>query len=279
MLLKDTKTDQGRWCSHACACRVSALSSACTRWMWCRTSSIGISGFVLTIAGRIFRCPAFTSSPSSVFRWTPDFCTDMHTSRYSKKARADTHSHGLPKKWRESVRRRFAETNCRYEASAAAASWQANDGGRQRKTACPLLYRYRLTHTARSLACPLLTLSSSAPSFSNCIFRSDGAPCARPLPPSSDRSAGQRNQTSHITVLARPVCQFVRVIDPPSPAGFLMIAHLSRLASFSDIFGAWFGVWDWIHSHTPPRTRSPSSPPSFHTLSLSPEFTSVWWSV
>ena len=90
MLLKDTKTDQGRWCSHACACRVSALSSACTRWMWCRTSSIGISGFVLTIAGRIFRCPAFTSSPSSVFRWTPDFCTDMHTSRYSKKARADT---------------------------------------------------------------------------------------------------------------------------------------------------------------------------------------------
>jgi hypothetical protein len=37
---------------------VSALSSACTRWMWCRTSSIGISGFVLTIAGRIFRCPA-----------------------------------------------------------------------------------------------------------------------------------------------------------------------------------------------------------------------------
>jgi len=103
MLLKDTKTDQGRWCSHACACRVSALSSACTRWMWCRTSSIGISGFVLTIAGRIFRCPAFTSSPSSVFRWTRDFCTD--TSRYSKKARADTHSHGLPKKWRESVRR------------------------------------------------------------------------------------------------------------------------------------------------------------------------------
>jgi len=29
---------------------------------------------------------------------------------------------------------------------------QANDGGRQRKTACPLLYRYRLTHTYCSLA-------------------------------------------------------------------------------------------------------------------------------
>ena len=67
------------------------------------------------------------------------------------------------------------------------------------------------THTARSLACPLLTLSSSARSFSNGIFRSDGAPCARPLLPSSDRSAGQRNQPSHSTVLARSVCPFVCV--------------------------------------------------------------------
>jgi hypothetical protein len=74
---------------------------------------------------------------------------------------------------------------CRYgQASAEAASWRANDGGRQRKTACPLLYRYRLTHTYYSLACPLLTLSSSARSFSNGIFRSDGAPCTRPLLPS-----------------------------------------------------------------------------------------------
>ena len=67
------------------------------------------------------------------------------------------------------------------------------------------------THTARSLACPLLTLFSSARSFSNGIFRSDGAPCARPLLPSSDRSAGQSNQPSHSTVLARPVCLFVCV--------------------------------------------------------------------
>ena len=36
-------------------------------------------------------------------------------------------------------------------------------------------------------------------------------PCARPLLPSSDRSAGQRNQPSHSTVLARPVCPFVCV--------------------------------------------------------------------
>jgi hypothetical protein len=33
------------------------------------------------------------------------------------------------------------------------------------------------THTARSLACPLLTLSSARP-FSNCIFRSNGAPAS-----------------------------------------------------------------------------------------------------
>jgi hypothetical protein len=38
------------------------------------------------------------------------------------------------------------------------------------------------THTARSLACPLLTLSSARP-FSNGIFRSDGAPAY--LPPAS----------------------------------------------------------------------------------------------
>jgi hypothetical protein len=38
------------------------------------------------------------------------------------------------------------------------------------------------THTARSLACPLLTLSSGRP-FSNSIFRSNGAPAS--LPPAS----------------------------------------------------------------------------------------------
>jgi hypothetical protein len=44
-------------------------------------------------------------------------------------------------------------TNCRYgEAQAAAASWRAHDGRRQRGTACPHLYRYRLTHTYCSLA-------------------------------------------------------------------------------------------------------------------------------
>jgi hypothetical protein len=38
------------------------------------------------------------------------------------------------------------------EAQAAAASWRAHDGRRQRGTACPHLYRYRLSHTYCSLA-------------------------------------------------------------------------------------------------------------------------------
>ena len=47
-----------------------------------------------------------------------------------------------------------------------------------------------------------------------------------------------------------------------------MSAHLSRLRLFQRHLRSlvWVGVcvWDWIHSHTPPRTRSPSSrPPPF----------------
>ena len=42
---------------------------------------------------------------------------------------------------------------CNYgEAQSAGASWRAHDGRRQRGTACPHLYRYRLTHTYCSLA-------------------------------------------------------------------------------------------------------------------------------
>jgi hypothetical protein len=49
-----------------------------------------------------------------------------------------------------------------------------------------------------------------------------------------------------------------------------MSAHLSRLRLFQrhlrSLVWAWVWVWDWIHSHAPPRTRSPSSrhPPFTH---------------
>ena len=45
------------------------------------------------------------------------------------------------------------EVELRYgQAQAAAASWRAHDGRRQRGTACPHLFRYHLTHTYCSLA-------------------------------------------------------------------------------------------------------------------------------
>ena len=47
------------------------------------------------------------------------------------------------------------------------------------------------THAARSLACPLLTLSSARP-FSNCIFRSDVATDS--LPPTSSGGGSRRGQ-------------------------------------------------------------------------------------
>jgi len=56
-------------------------------------------------------------------------------------------------------------TSVRYgEARSAAASCWAHDSGRQRRTACPLLYRYCLIHTYCSLArLPLTDLFVGAP--------------------------------------------------------------------------------------------------------------------
>ena len=139
------------------------------------------------------------------------------------------------------------------------------------------------THTARSLACPLLTLSSPARSFPNGIFRYDGAPCGRPLLPCSDRSAGQRNQPSHSTVLARPVCLFVRVSAASFPCRFpdertpIEATPLSATSTELGLgWGLGLGLDSLSHSSSP--ALSFFSPPSFHTLSLSPAFTSVWWS-
>jgi hypothetical protein len=63
-----------------------------------------------------------------------------------------------------------------------------------------------------------------------------------------------------------------------SPAGLSTLVY----ASFSDICGAWFGFGLGVgigFTGTLLLARAPLfSPPSFHTLSLSPAFTSVWWS-
>jgi len=96
--------------------------------------------------------------------------------------------------------------------------------------------------------------------------------CVLALPPSPARAPCSHPQTGPpdsatspvIVLYSRALCARLCVLAlPPFPAGFLMSAHLSRLRLFQRHprslvwVGVW--VWDWIHSHTPPRTRSPSS--------------------
>ena len=109
---------------------------------------------------------------------------------------------------------------------------------------------------------PRRALSPTA--FSGPMARPARAPCSHPQPGPPDSA------TSPVIVLySRALCACLCVLAlPPSPAGFPMSAHLSRLRLFQRHLRSlvWVGVcvWDWIHSHTPPRTRSPSSrPPPF----------------
>jgi hypothetical protein len=86
----------------------------------------------------------------------------------------------------------YDTTNCRYgEAAAAAASWRAHDGRRQRGTACPHLYRYRLRHIllARSPApySPFRRRAHSPTAFSGPMARPPPSP---PRPPPSHMHAG-----------------------------------------------------------------------------------------
>jgi hypothetical protein len=124
------------------------------------------------------------------------------------------------------------------------------------------------THTARSLACPLLTLSSARP-FSNGIFRSNGASAS--LPPASSSLTHARRMdgfcnpnadqlgslaglsllsllTVYVGVVARPPLSPQRLPPSHMQAGWMVSAtqtqtrHTYRgYASFSDICGAWFG--------------------------------------
>jgi hypothetical protein len=81
------------------------------------------------------------------------------------------------------------------------------------------------THTVRSLACPLLTLSSARP-FSNGIFRSNGAPAS--LPPASssltharrmdgfcNQNADKLGSLAGQSLLTVYVCSRMRVRLPP----------------------------------------------------------------
>jgi hypothetical protein len=97
------------------------------------------------------------------------------------------------------------------------------------------------THTARSLACPLLTLSSARP-FSNGIFRSNGAPAS--LPPASSslthahRMDGFCNQNAdQLGSLAGPslLTVYVGVVEcaPASlPPASSSLTHARRMDGF-----------------------------------------------
>ena len=87
------------------------------------------------------------------------------------------------------------------------------------------------THTARSLACPLLTLSSARP-FSNGIFRSHGAPAS--LPPASSsltharRMDGFCNQNAdQLGYLAGPsrLTVYVGVVEYASASPYTYSTH------------------------------------------------------
>ena len=150
------------------------------------------------------------------------------------------------------------------------------------------------THTARSLACPLLTLSSARP-FSNGIFRSDGAPAS--LPPASSSLTHTRrmdgfcnqnaDQLGSLAGLSFPAV-YVDVVEcaPASPYTYSSTHRFpdertpieaTPLSATSAELGlglvVWVWVWDWVH--TPPHTLLSFSPPSFHTISLSLAFTSA----
>ena len=87
------------------------------------------------------------------------------------------------------------------------------------------------THTARSLACPLLTLSSARP-FSNGIFRSRGAP-ASPPPASASLTRARRmdgfcNQNAdQLGYLAGPsrLTVFVGVVECASASPSIYSTH------------------------------------------------------
>jgi hypothetical protein len=168
-------------------------------------------------------------------------------------------------------------------------SWRAHDGGQQRGTACPFLYRYRLTHTYCSLArLPPTHPFVGAPILQRhfqVLWRAR-LPPPRVLLPHTCTQDGwflqPKRRTARLprrTVPSNCICKCSRmrarlplhITHTPHPhTSFPMSAHLSRLRLFQrhlrSLVWVWVRVWDWIHSHTPPRTRSPSSrhPPFTH---------------
>jgi hypothetical protein len=134
------------------------------------------------------------------------------------------------------------------------------------------------THTARSLACPLLTLSSARP-FSNGIFRSDGAPASLP-PASSSLTHARRmdgfcnqnaDQLGSLAGLTFPAV-YVGVVDCATaflPPASSFLTHTRRMDGFcnqnADQLGSlaglsfpavYVGVVDCATAFLPPASSS-----------------------
>jgi len=106
---------------------------------------------------------------------------------------------------------------CRVARSTLAPAARRGSSGARRAQHSPAT-KSMARHAMLKVTCLAGACEEECESESNpkprCLFVcvvAASLPCARPLLPSSDRSAGQRNQPSHSTVLARPVCPFVCV--------------------------------------------------------------------
>ena len=125
--------------------------------------------------------------------------------------------------------------NCRWRgAGGGGVQACTHDCSRQRGTACPLLYRYRLTHAYCSLARLPPTHPFVARPFSNGIFRSNGAPASLPFASSAlthtRRMDGFCNQNADqlgsLAGLSFPAV-YVGVVDcaPASPYTYSSSTH------------------------------------------------------
>ena len=148
------------------------------------------------------------------------------------------------------------------------------------------------THTARSLACPLLTLSSARP-FSNGIFRSDGAPLThtRRMDGFCIKNADQLGSLAGLSfpavyvgvVECAPASPYTyssthRFPDERTPTEATPLSATSAELGLGLSLGLGLGLDSLSHSssHALPFFRHP--PGKFHTLAFSPAFTSVCWS-
>jgi hypothetical protein len=210
------------------------------------------------------------------------------------------------------------QKNGRYgEAPAAAASWRALDGRRQRGTACPLLI-FRSNGAPASLPPASSSLAHARRMDGFCNQNADqfgslaglslltvyvgvGECAPASLPPASSsltharRMDGFCNQNAdQLGSLAGPslLTVYVGVVEcaPASPYTYSSSTHrfpydrtpieVTPLSATSAELGLGLGQGLGLDSlsHSSSHALPFFSPTAFHTLSLSPAFTSVWWS-